>query len=148
VAEPKVFTATYTAHIAAPIEDVYAFLADVTRTPTWREHMDEVSWIDPGETFRVVTSFGPWRKVEMRGEVTASEPSGRFAYRITEGPLKAHNEYVLEPEDEGTKLTMTGGAGMGGLLMRVVGPIVAKAYTRTTRKEVARLSELLEAARS
>ena len=31
--------------------------------------------------------------------------------------------------------------------MRVLGPLVARAYTRTTRKEVARLIDLLEGRR-
>jgi uncharacterized protein YndB with AHSA1/START domain len=144
MAEPNVFTATFTTRIAAPIEDVFEFLADVTETPRWRERMDEATWVEPGATFRVVSSFGPWRKMAMIGVVTASERPHRFAYRITEGPLKAHNEYRLEPDGEGTSLTMTGGAGMGGLLMRLFGPLVAKAYTRTTTKEVARLTHLLE----
>ncbi|MET0903252.1 MAG: SRPBCC family protein [Acidimicrobiales bacterium] len=147
MAEPKVFTATFTAQIAAPIGDVFALVADVTQTSRWRARMDEVAWIEPGTTFRVVSSFGPWRKVRMSGEVTAHEAPRHFAYRITEGPLKAHNEYRLEPDGEGTWLTMTGGAGMGGLVMRVLGPLVARAYTRTTRKEVARLIDLLEGRR-
>ena len=82
--------------------------------------------------------------MEMRGEVLANEPNHRFAYRITEGPLIARNEYVISPEGDGTAFRMSGSAGMGGVIMRLAGPLVAKAYTRTTRKEVERLKQLLE----
>ena len=143
MAGPKEFTASFETHIAAPVSEVFAFLSDVTNTPRWRKHLKEVSWIDRDRTFKVVSSFGPWRKLEMHGEVTASEPDRRFAYRITEGPLKARNEYILAPNVDGTALRMTGSAGMGGWIMRLFGPIVAKAYTRTTRKEVERLKQIL-----
>ncbi|RPI04364.1 MAG: hypothetical protein EHM63_10095, partial [Actinobacteria bacterium] len=135
--------ATFEAHIAAPVAEVFAFLAEVTNTPRWRDRMDEVSWINRDRTFKVISSFGPWRRMEMRGEVTANEPDHRFAYRITEGPLKARNEYVVGPDGEGTSLRMTGSTGMDGWVMRLVGPIVAMAYTRTTRKELERLKQIL-----
>ena len=144
MSDPKELAATFTAHIAAPAEAVFAFVADITNTPRWRERIDEVSWIEPGRTFKVVSSFGPWRHMEMRGEVLANEPNRRFAYRITEGPLRARNEYVIAPDGDGTAFRMSGSAGMGGVIMRLAGPLVAKAYTRTTRKEVERLKQLLE----
>ena len=65
MAEPREFTATFEAHIAAPVAEVFAFLSEVTNTPRWRGRMDEVSWIDRDRTFKVVSSFGPWRRMEI-----------------------------------------------------------------------------------
>jgi uncharacterized membrane protein len=144
VSEPRLLTATYEAHIERPMAEVFAFLSELPNTPRWRERMDEVSWLEPGRTFKVVTSFGPWRTMELRGEVTASEPPHRFAYRITEGPLKAQNEYRLEEDgDAGTRFTMHGGAAMGVVMTRLLAPVLRASYGRTTRKEVARLQQLL-----
>lgn len=102
----------------------------------------EVSWIDPGQTFEVTTSFGPWRNLTSRGEVVSNEPMTHFAHRIVEGPLRARNEYLLEPDGAGTRFTMTGGAAMGAVT-RALGPLLRFAYGRTTRRELERLQEML-----
>lgn len=78
----------------------------------------------------------------MRGEVTRNEPMTRFAYRIVEGPLKARNEYLLEPDGDGTRFTMSGGAAMGAV-SRVLGPVLRLGYARTTKRELQCLQELL-----
>ncbi len=108
--ESREFEGTFNVHIDAPAAEVFAFLSDVTNASQWRERM-EVSWIEPGQTFAVVSSFGPWRRVKMRGVVTASEPHRRFAYRITDGPLNARSEYLLEPDGDGTALRMSRDSG-------------------------------------
>jgi uncharacterized protein YndB with AHSA1/START domain len=143
MSEPRVLTATYETRVARPIGEVWAFLTDVENTPRWRQRMDVVRWLEPGRTFEVVSSFGPWRKLAMKGEITASEPPHRFAYRITEGPLKAHNEYRFEPDGDGTRFVMSGGAGMGGRLVRLLEPLLRWGYGRTTKKELATLNRLL-----
>ena len=143
MAEPRQYEATFEAHIPAPVEDVFALLADVTRTPEWRSHLDEVAWLERDRTFRVVTSFGPWRRLELTAEVTAFERDRRFAYRVTDGPLRARNVYRVAPADGGTSFCMSGAAGMPGVVMRVAGPLVAWAYRRTARREVDRLKDLL-----
>jgi len=80
----------------------------------------------------------------MQGEVTAYEPLERFSYRITEGPLKAENEYQIRPDGEGgTIFTMTGSAGMSSTVMRIMGPVIARVYSRATRMELRRLGEIL-----
>lgn len=139
--EAQLLTASYTVHLARPVDEVWSFLTDLPNTGMWRERM-EVSWTGPGQTFEVTTSFGPWRKMTMRGEVTANEPMTRFAYRIVDGPLQARNEYLFAPDDDGTRFTMSGGAAMGAVT-RMLGPAVRVAYGRTTKRELERLQELL-----
>jgi Polyketide cyclase / dehydrase and lipid transport len=94
----------------------------------------------------VATSFAGWRRLELVGEVTDHRLPTAFAYRIVEGPLRATNAYRLHPDDGGTSFTMTGEAAMPGLVMRLFGPLVVRAYTRTTRREVGRLVALLDGA--
>lgn len=134
-------TASFTVHLMKPVDEAWSFLTDLPNTGAWRDRMD-VRWIEPGQTFEVISSFGPWRKMRMRGEVTANEPTSRFAYRIVEGPLKARNEYRFEPERDGTRFTMSGGAAMGAV-SRVLGPLLRLGYARTTKRELRRLQELL-----
>ena len=118
------FEGSYETHLSKSPEEVYAFLVDLPETPRWRFHLGSVSWIDDGETsvgrrFSVELSFATWRKKTLQGEVTVYEPPVRFSYRITDGPLKAENEYVVTPDGEGGSFfTMTGRAGMSGVLMR------------------------------
>ena len=94
--DERLLTASFTVHLQKPVDAAWAFLTDLPNTGMWRDRM-EVSWIDPGKAFEVTSSFGPWRKMTMRGEVTLNEPMTRFAYRIVEGPLQARNDYLLEP---------------------------------------------------
>jgi uncharacterized protein YndB with AHSA1/START domain len=139
--DEDLLTASYEIRLARPIDEVWAFLTDLPATGRWRRRMD-VSWVEPGRTFKVTSSFGPWRAMTMTGEVTASDPPRRFAYRITDGPLKARNEYVLEPDGGGTRFTMSGGAAMGRVT-RLLAPVLRRAYGRTTRHELRRLQQLL-----
>jgi len=139
--EQDLLTASFTVHLRKPVDEAWAFLTDLSNTGKWRDRMD-VQWIEPGQTFEVTSSFGPWRKMTMRGEVTAEEPPTRYAYRIVEGPLKARNEYRLVPDGDGTRFTMSGGAAMGAVT-RVLGPLLRVGYARTTKRELRRLQELL-----
>ena len=139
--DDDLLTASYEIRLQRPIDEVWAFLTDLPNTGRWRQRMD-VSWVDPGRTFKVTSSFGPWRKMTMTGEVTANEPPRRFAYRIIEGPLKARNEYLLEPDGDETQFTMSGGAALGRVT-RLLGPVLRRAYGRTTRQELRRLQQLL-----
>ena len=67
-------------------------------------------------------------------------------FRIIDGPLRADNEYLVRPDgDGGSLVTMTGSAGMSSTLMRLAGPLIAHAYSRTTRQELRRLGEILDA---
>lgn len=141
MSDDDLLTASYEIRLQRPIEEVWKFLAELPNTGLWRERMD-VSWVRPGETFTVTSAFGPWRKMTMTGEVTATEPPHRLAYRIVEGPLRARNEYLLERDGDGTRFTMSGAAGMGRLT-RLAGPVLRRAYGRTTRRELRRLQQLL-----
>ena len=137
----RLLMASFTIHLGTPVDLAWSFLTDLPNTGLWRDRM-AVRWIEPGKAFEVTTSFGPWRKMTLTGEVTSSEPMSRFAYRIVEGPLKAQNEYLLEPEGDGTRFTMAGGASMGAVT-RALGPVIRLGYTRTTKRELRRLQELL-----
>ena len=143
------FRETFETHLVRPPEEVYAFLVDLPSTPRWRAHLGSIHWMDDGDIrvgrrFAVESSFAMWRKIVMHGEVTRYEPPVRFAYRITDGPLEAENEYHLRPNAQGgTVFTMTGGAGMSSAVMRLVGPLITRAYSRATRKELRRLGEIL-----
>lgn len=136
----RLLTASVTVHLGTPVDLAWSFLTDLPNTGLWRERM-AVRWIEPGKTFEVTTSFGPWRKMTLTGEVTSNDTMTRFAYRIVEGPLKAQNEYLLEPEGHGTRFTMAGGAAKGAVT-RAFGPVIRLGYNRTTTRELRRLQEL------
>jgi hypothetical protein len=148
VEEIHLMRASFTARLPVPPEVAFEVLADVTQTHRWRERIHDVAWLDEGPTrvgrrFRGKTTWGPWRRLGLGGDVTVYEPPHRFAYRITEGPLRAENEYRLEPDTDGSTFTMTGGAGMPGPLIRVLGPVLRRASARTARRELRQLARLL-----
>jgi hypothetical protein len=99
-------------HVAAPPEQVYALVSDVTRTPEFSPEILRCSWLDEvtgpavGARFEAVNKVPgrpPWRN---RPVVTVAEPGRAFAFRRTErfaGSIEWC--YRLEPDGDGTRLT-------------------------------------------
>jgi uncharacterized protein YndB with AHSA1/START domain len=97
--------------IAAPADDVYAMVADVTRMGEWSPENEGGSWLGgassaaPGARFRAANRAGSksWKTV---AKVVDAEPGRRFAFCVTFGGLKvAVWSYDLEPTANGCLVT-------------------------------------------
>ena len=97
--------------IAAPPEDVYAFVADVTRTPELSPEILACSWLDGatgpavGARFVATNKAGRMRW-HNRPVVLTAEPGHEFAFARTE-PFGGTVEwrYRFEPDSGGTLVT-------------------------------------------
>lgn len=104
---PKSLTFEDSINIAAPINQVYALVSDITRTGKWSP-VCEKCWWDEDEgpvvgahfTGRNVTPERTW---ETRSEVIVAEPNRCFGWSVTDGNVKWI--YSMEPLEEGTVLT-------------------------------------------
>ncbi len=152
---PRTLTSSHTVHIDRDPDDVFAFVAAVEQTPSWRTHLDRVEWLDeppePGEDLTgrhavAVTTLAWYRKFEMRFRIAEHSLEGRvFAYEVVDMPGRIRNRYTVEPEDGGARFTMTGSADLETFYLRLAGPFLKWSLERQTRPQVQRLRELLEA---
>jgi uncharacterized protein YndB with AHSA1/START domain len=95
--------------IGRPVEDVYAFLADVAKMPLWTPGAREVRLsgdgpLAPGSTI-VSTGTFLGRGYEMQAVCTELIPGKQLAYKTTTAPMYLEVEYTLEPDGDGTRVT-------------------------------------------
>ncbi|WNG90422.1 SRPBCC family protein [Mycobacterium sp. ITM-2016-00317] len=94
-------------HVAAPPDQVYALVSDVTRMGEWSP-ICKACWWDEGA--------GPWagawftgrnetpqRTWETRSQVVLAEPGRKFAWEVNDGWV--HWGYEMAEENGGTRLT-------------------------------------------
>lgn len=103
---PRDHVATTTAHIDAPPDSVWRALTDVSDYPRWRTGVKSVDVLSTEGAVR-------WREHTSDGTITferaEEEPPRRLASRISDEtlPFGGTWTYDLEPETNGTRLTIT-----------------------------------------
>ena len=97
--------------VAAPPEDVYALVADVTRAPEFSPEVTSTRWLDGatgpavGGRFEAVNTAASGKSWRNRPVVTVADPGREFAFSRTEafaGTLVWR--YRFEPVDGGTRV--------------------------------------------
>lgn len=97
--------------VAAPPADVYAVIADVTRTPELSPEILRCAWLDGATGPAVGARFVARNKAgrmtwNNRPVVVAAEPGREFAFARTEAFAGTVEwRYRLEPVDGGTRVT-------------------------------------------
>lgn len=97
--------------VAAPPEDVYALVADVTRTPEFSPDIVSCRWLDGatgpavGARFEAVNVGRIGKRWKNRPVVTAADPGREFAFVRTE-PFAGQIawRYRFDPEDGGPRV--------------------------------------------
>lgn len=99
--------------IAAPAEEVWAMIADVTRMGEWSPENTGGKWIGGadgpavGAKFRGRNRLG-WHRWSTLAEVTGCEPGREFRFLVTAGPLAVSEwSYRIEPSGDGCTVTET-----------------------------------------
>jgi Hemerythrin HHE cation binding domain/Polyketide cyclase / dehydrase and lipid transport len=101
--------------VDAPIEAVWAVVADVTRVGDWSHECRRVEWLDgarearPGVRFRGTNTAGPWKWSRINEVITADAPRA-FAWRTvptTFFPDSTEWRIDLEPVDGSTRITQS-----------------------------------------
>ncbi|QZT65757.1 SRPBCC family protein [Mycolicibacterium austroafricanum] len=123
--------------VAAPPEQLYALVADVTRMGDWSP-ICKACWWDDGAGPQVGAWFTgrnvtPERTWEARCQVVAADPGRKFAWEVNHG--WAYWGYAMAAEDGGTRLTESWELlpeGIAGLRER---------YGETADVEIAKRSE-------
>ena len=138
--------------VERPIEDVWAFVANIENMDQWvvgvtEPRLSNGRAIGLGTTYTSKYTYGG-KTHNVDYEVTAYEPHRHFATRSTEGPFPFEGELDLERVGQDTKVTNTIDAGSDGLFTTItftlLGPLVRTMMRRQLHKELVALKSVLE----
>jgi uncharacterized protein YndB with AHSA1/START domain len=111
-------SATRTIRIDRPPDQVFAFFANPANDQSWRHHVKEISAEGPpgvGRKIHQVVEGPGGRGIAADIEVTAYDPPTRYAFEVVAGPARPRGEFRLAPSGDGTELTFSLSADLGGL---------------------------------
>ncbi len=134
--------------IGRPIDEVFGYLTDCTRNPTWLSSVLGASWTSPephgvGATGRMVVRF-LGKRVDLAYEVTDHAPPKSSAIRRVGGPLEVTSAYTFEPVEGGTKVTTVSEGTTNGFF-KLADALLAPMFKRELRADFGNLKTLLEA---
>ena len=134
--------------INRPVDEVFAYMADVRNWPQWNSGMLEgeqtsAGPVGVGTTFRGVNQF-LGRRMEWTSEVTEYEPNRKMGQKITSGPMLIEQSLTFEPVEGGTRFTLVGEGETGGFF-KLAEPIVNRTMQRQMEGNLANLKDILEA---
>ena len=138
--------AELTVEIARTPEDVFAYLTDPANLPVWQSgvHSAELEG-EPAAGSRIRESrhmLG--RELHTTLEIDDEERPRLFTLRALDSPVPFTVRHELEPDGDGTRLTVIG-EGDAGLLPGFAAGIMARRAEKQFRKDFERLKRILEA---
>ena len=136
--------------IHRPVDEVFAYMDDVTRETEWQPQLVEAEQHPPGPTEvgsrrRYVSEF-LGKRLENTYVVLVYEPRRRVVVQSTpDSVLDARSEIRWEAAEEGTRVTMVVDGKAAGPFRFVPGPLLQATFEKEVRSALARLRERLEA---
>ncbi|MGY2875455.1 uncharacterized protein YndB with AHSA1/START domain [Marmoricola sp. URHA0025 HA25] len=133
--------------IRRPRAEVAAYAGDPSNAPQWYANIRSVQWqTDPplrvGSRMDFVAQF-LGRRLAYTYEVAELVPGERLVMRTSDGPFPMETTYTWCDVPEGTRMTL-GNRGTPKGFARFTAPVLERAMIRATRKDLARLKELVE----
>jgi uncharacterized protein YndB with AHSA1/START domain len=141
------FTRSVSVLIARPIDEVFAFVADVRNRPSWDDSVDREELTSPepigvGSTVRTrLRSMG--RDYEYTWEIVEHEPPRRMRVESTSGPFPTTLTFEFDGRDGGTQVTASVMGRPTGML-RALQPMISRTTQQNLDRGYARLKRLLE----
>ena len=140
-------------HIASPLEDVFALLADPHTYPDWLVGAQDIrdvddDWPAPDSVFHHVVGVGPLRVPDATSVVEADPPRCLVLLARARPTGKARVEFLLEPAGpDRTRLRLREAPveGPAHLLWRFgAAPLMAKGLRSRNERSLAQLRDLAE----
>jgi uncharacterized protein YndB with AHSA1/START domain len=116
--------------IARPPEQVFGFFTEPANDLKWRSHVKEASAQGPvgqGSTVHQVIAGPGGRAIPADLEVTGYEPPSRYAFKVIAGPARPVGEFRFAPVDNGTHVSFSLSADLGGIKKLFMSKSVQKA---------------------
>jgi len=104
--------------ISRPQQEVFDFVTDPANDAKWRSSSVSAEWTSDGpvgvdSTQRSVDKF-MGRNLESTSEVTVWEPPNQFGWKSVNSPVPFELSIKFTPQDNGTQVTLSGQAELGG----------------------------------
>jgi uncharacterized protein YndB with AHSA1/START domain len=133
--------------IARAPAEVFAYVADPAKLPTWQRNTVSVTQegdgpVGVGTRLHEVHRAGG-RELESVVEVREFEPGRVFALKLIDGPLPLDVRLTFSPAGRGTRFTFTGSGEVEGAL-RLAGPFLAQTLKRQFERHCEQLKRVLE----
>ena len=133
--------------IDRPAEEVFDYLADASKLPTWQDSVESARQETEGPvgvgTRVVETRRFLGRRLEQTLDVTTYERPRRLDLRVVEGPVRYVVTHTLEPSGPGTRVDVAVEGETGGFF-KVAEPLVARQGRKQLQGDFAKLKQLLE----
>ena len=100
--------------------------------------------VGPGTTGREGRRFGPW-SIASEFRVTEFEPSRRFAFRTTKGPMIEDVKWTIDDRPDGATVRMHLRLIPAALALRLLEPVMRPVLARNARSNAARMKAALDA---
>ena len=134
--------------INRPQQEVFDYVTNPANNAKWQSGTESAEWTSDGppgvgSTFKVVASL-LGRKIEATVEVTGWDPPSLSRIKSVGGPIPFEITTKFEAQGDGTFLTQTGQAEIGGFFKLAEG-LAGKQIAKQGEVERAALKLLLEA---
>ena len=134
--------------INRPLDEVFAFTADVENQPQWQSRLIEarktsVGPIGVGTTWSSVAKF-LGQRIELETVTTDYEPNRTYAAKSTSGPFPVLGRQSYEAVAGGTQIKVTLEWQPSGFF-KVAEPLLATMLKRQTETDLINLKDLMEA---
>jgi uncharacterized protein YndB with AHSA1/START domain len=139
---------TIETEIARPTEQVFAYVTDPAKLPTWQTNTlsaapDLAGPLRLGSRIREVHRGPRGKELASLVEVSELEPDRVFALRTIEGRLPVDARITFDPSEHGTRMRFTVHGEPSGPL-RFLQPLMRSALKRQFREHCATLKRVLE----
>jgi len=129
-------------------QEVFDFVMNLDNDSKWQASIVSVKQISDGpigvgSTFRYETKF-LGRKSETEIQLTNYDPPSGASVKAINGPVPFENTYKFESKGDGTQMTFSGQAEIGGFFKMAEG-LAAKQVEKQFDTDGAALKKLLEA---
>jgi uncharacterized protein YndB with AHSA1/START domain len=128
--------------IAAPIELVYARVADLTGHPDWSSDPLTVEQRSEDEFSSTARSKG--KEIAATLRVIEREPPKRFAFEVTDLTGKWVNRFTLIPIEKGTRVEREISGELGGAQLLLFWLVLYPIKKPNARRSLVKLADLLE----
>jgi uncharacterized membrane protein len=133
--------------IYRPVEEVFAYLTDVTNWSRWNEAVGNVVQTPPGPMGLVTTLRGAsevmGRTMEWSSEILEYEPNKKVVQKMHVGPTEISASWIFEPVEGGTRLTMRSEGETSGPFS-IAGPLMNRVVKQQVEENLARLKAVLQ----
>lgn len=132
--------------INRPVGEVYAYMADYTKNPTWQSGIVSVRQEGPlrvGQRIQIKrTVMG--RETDSTVEVAYCEPNMRFGSKTVSGPADYVGGYRFEPVGEGACRVTYEGTITVGMFLGPMAKVLIKMFQSQMEEGLGKLKTLLE----